>query len=133
MAYKSSAAVERDFFAAFFSALRVRGCKSIEWGGDADVRFLRAYRRLEEYASEHGASGDLTRVMGCVRPDPVTGASPAFSNALMESHGYVAVDGPWNRFALTVPTDFAQQVVSNAPEYLKPVLDEIAEAFVRRI
>jgi len=127
MTYQSSALVEHEFFTAFFSALRLRGCERVSWNGDSACRFLRVYDRLAEYASESDERARLARV---IRPDHLTGVSHAFERALFDSPGIVGRYGGRQSFSLDVPLEVARETVAKAPVYIQTALEDAIAAFL---
>lgn len=75
MSFRSAAQLEREFFRAFFAALRTRGLTRIEWRSPETVS---RFRDVSEFFLDHATDhDDVSRLADRLRPDPISGLVPA--------------------------------------------------------
>ena len=74
----------RQFLRTFFQMLRERNVTEIRTAGkrgrDTTRRFRKAWEKLSDHASKHP---DIKRLRNALRPDPITGRSEEFLDALV--------------------------------------------------
>lgn len=132
MTYQSSVMLERLFFRAFFATLAARGRRFIDWrDDDTDARFRCAYEFLRSQAN---TGESVALLVDRLRPDPISGASPAFDTNLMHLQpGFVSAPNPEYegvRLAGT-PADL-KRILFSLPKDLRPVVSGAAEAFIQK-
>lgn len=135
MAYQSPVMLERLFFRAFFAKLASEGQGTIDWRSDeTDARFRCVYEYLS--SKKHEANlPNLARLVSRLRPDPLTGASPALDTNLMHMQpGSVRAPNPtYEGVRLSGSRAEVDRVLAELPEEMRPIISGAAKAFIRKV
>src|SRR5271163_3489228 len=132
MTYHSSVMLERLFFRAFFAALVAKGCRAIDWRSDeTDARFRRVYEYLR---SQRGNGANLARLVDRLRPDPISGSSPALDTNLMHMQpGIVKAPNPeYEGVQLSGYPEDVKRLLEILPFDLKNVIEPAAAVFLEK-
>lgn len=125
--------LERLFFRAFFAELAINGRRLLDWGDDdTDARFRCAYEFLRSHAN---AGQNVARLVDRLRPDPVSGTSPAFDTNLMHLQpGFVSAPNPdYEGVRLAGSFADAKRLIRSLPKDLRSVVPGAAEAFMKKV
>jgi hypothetical protein len=132
MAYQSPVMLERQFFRVFFAALVAEGYTAIDWrNDDTDARFRCVYEYLR---SQRNRGRNVARLVDRLRPDPLSGSSPALDTNLMHMQpGPVRASNPsYEGVQLSASSADFSRLLGNLPEDLRSVIQEAAGAFIKK-
>ncbi len=134
MAYQSPVMLERLFFRAFFAELASEGHGVIDWRSDeTDARFRCVYEYLRLKRQQSNLP-NLARLVSRLRPDPLTGASPALDTNLMHMQpGSVSAPNPsYEGVRLSGSRADVDRILADLPEEMRPIISGAAKAFIRK-
>jgi hypothetical protein len=134
MDYQSSVMLERLFFRAFFAELASEGQSVIDWRSDeTDARFRCVYEYLRSKKHQSNLP-NLTRLISRLRPDPLTGASPALDTNLMHMQpGSVRAPNPsYGGGRLSGAGAEVNRVLAELPKEMRSIISGATRAFIRK-